>query len=221
MKKDLKIGSKMIKTFNKILIVAPHCDDGELGCSGTMARFIEEGKEVYYVAFSSAEKSVPKGFPTDILKKEIKKAMKSLGLIKNHLILLDYGTRVFPEHRQEILDDLIKLNKTIRPDLVFVPSTYDTHQDHQTISQEGFRAFKRCSILGYELPWNNITFSTDCFIMLEEKHILKKIKALSGYQSQSKKFYMSSQFTKSLATSRGASINVRWAEAFQIIRWIL
>ena len=60
--------------FNRILILAPHTDDGEFGCGGSIARFIEEKKEVFYVAFSAAEKSVPPNFPRDILRKEVKKS---------------------------------------------------------------------------------------------------------------------------------------------------
>ncbi|GAB4373795.1 MAG: hypothetical protein Kow0042_17920 [Calditrichia bacterium] len=53
-----------------ILILAPHTDDGELGCGGTISRFIEEGKNIFYVAFSTASDSVPHPYPADILKKE-------------------------------------------------------------------------------------------------------------------------------------------------------
>ncbi len=43
----------------KILVLAPHTDDGELGCGGTIVRLIDEGQDVYYVAFSICEESVP------------------------------------------------------------------------------------------------------------------------------------------------------------------
>jgi len=98
---------------------------------------------------------------------------------------------------------MIRLREKIQPDLVFLPSTFDNHQDHQVISQEGFRAFKMCSILGYEESWNNPSFTTNGFVKLEEKHINKKIEALSKYQSQSKKSYMSPDFTRSLAKIEG------------------
>ncbi len=39
----------------KILIISPHTDDGELGCGGTIAKFIEEGNEVDYVAFPAVK----------------------------------------------------------------------------------------------------------------------------------------------------------------------
>tara|TARA_Y100000739_G_C20308302_1_gene328716 strand:+ start:165 stop:359 length:195 start_codon:yes stop_codon:yes gene_type:complete len=57
---------------NKILVLAPHTDDGEIGCGGSIARFIDEGKEIYYIAFSKCEESVPKGFPKNILEEEVK-----------------------------------------------------------------------------------------------------------------------------------------------------
>jgi len=213
----------MINNFKKILVLAPHTGDGELGCGGTIAKLIEEKKQVFYVAFSSAEKSVPKDLPKDILKKEVKKAMRILGLSERNLILFNYEVRNFPKYRQEILEDMIKLNEKIKPDLVLLPSTHDIHQDHQVVSQEGFRAFKsmKISILGYELPWNNLTFNTEAFAVLKEKHIRKKIRALSCYKSQSGRFYMSKDFMKSLAKIRGAQVNTRYAETFEVIRWTI
>ena len=213
----------MLNDFKKILVLAPHTDDGELGCGGTIAKFIEQKKQVFYIALSSAEKSIPRGLPKDILKKEIKEAMKVIGLPKENLVLLNYEVRDFPKYRQEILEDLIKLKREIKPDLVLLPSTYDIHQDHQVVSQEGFRAFKsmKISILGYELPWNNLAFATEAFSVLKEKHILKKIRALSCYKSQSDRFYMSEDFMKSLAKIRGAQVNTRYAETFEAIRWTI
>jgi LmbE family N-acetylglucosaminyl deacetylase len=205
----------MFDNIKKVLCLAPHSDDCELGLGGTISRLIEDGKEVYYVAFSTD------GVKDDVLIKEIKKATKKLGLTEDRLILFNYPTRTFNEHRQEILDDMIKLNSQIQPDLVFLPSTYDTHQDHQVVSQEGFRAFKKCSILGYEEMWNNMTFPTTGFVRLEDRHVEAKVDALSGYQSQSKKMYMYPEFTRGLAMLRGAQINTKYAEAFEIVRFIL
>ena len=74
-----------INDFYTILVLAPHTDDGEFGCGGSISKWVNEGKEVYYVAFSSAEKSVLKEMPKDILK-EVQEATKVLG-IKNNLIL--------------------------------------------------------------------------------------------------------------------------------------
>lgn len=70
----------ILNSYNNILVLAPHTDDGELGLGGTISKLIELGKKVTYVAFSTAQQSVPEGFPKDILKTEVKKATAQLGI---------------------------------------------------------------------------------------------------------------------------------------------
>lgn len=69
-----------INNYKNILVLAPHTDDGELGLGGTINYLIEQGKNVVYAAFSTAEQSVPEGFPKDILKTEVKEATLKLVL---------------------------------------------------------------------------------------------------------------------------------------------
>lgn len=38
-----------------VLVLAPHTDDGEFGCGGSIAKFVRQGARVVYVAFSAAE----------------------------------------------------------------------------------------------------------------------------------------------------------------------
>ncbi|HOA81679.1 MAG TPA: PIG-L family deacetylase [Defluviitaleaceae bacterium] len=210
-----------INDFYTILVLAPHTDDGEFGCGGSISKWVNEGKEVYYVAFSSAEKSVPKEMPKDILKKEVQEATKVLGIKKNNLILFDYPVREFPEYRQQILEDMIRLGNELKPELVLLPSTTDTHQDHQTISQEGFRAFKKISMIGYEMPYNNLNFSTNLFVALEERYLNQKIEALKCYRSQAGRIYATDDFVRSLARVRGTQIGIEYAEVFEVIRWVI
>lgn len=204
-----------------ILVLAPHTDDGEFGCGGTIAKLVEEGHNIYYAAFSACQQSVLKDFPADILITEVKSATKILGIKPENLILFDFEVRTFNFHRQEILDELIKLRININPDLVFLPSINDIHQDHHTIAVEGMRAFKNVSLLAYEVPWNNFTFNTTSFSHLSEKHILTKIKALEEYQSQMHRVYASAEFIRSLAHTRGVQIGTKYAEVFDVVRWII
>jgi LmbE family N-acetylglucosaminyl deacetylase len=207
--------------FDKILILAPHTDDGEIGCGGTIAKLVEEGKEVYYAAFSTARTSVRNDLPENILEVEVKAAMEVFEIPPVNLILFNYEVRQFPAHRQEILEDIIKLRERINPDLVFVPSLNDIHQDHQVISREGLRAFKKITILGYEQPWNNIVFETKNFIALKKRHIQKKIEALRCYKSQYHRKYLDEEFIWSLARTRGTQIEGQYAEAFEVLRFVI
>jgi LmbE family N-acetylglucosaminyl deacetylase len=210
-----------MKDKQRILVLAPHTDDGELGCGATIARFIEEGGEVYYAAFSICEESVPEGFPRNILESEVKKATVKLGIKRENLIIKKYPVRNFFLHRQDILEDLILLKGELNPELVFLPSSFDVHQDHTTIFQEGRRAFKSESILGYEFMWNNFAFDTTCFYVVGQRHIDKKIEALDEYDSQKHRFQAKEKMIIGLANYRGLQIAEEYAEAFEVIRWIV
>lgn len=211
----------MPKKNKRILILAPHTDDGEFGCGGTITKFINEGAQVYYAAFSACEQSVLKEFPKDILITEVKKATKILGIEPSNLILFKYDVRKFNYFRQDILDDMIKLRHEIKPDLVFMPCENDVHQDHHTIYQEGVRAYKFSSILCYELPWNNLSLNTTSFVHLTEEEISIKVKALKEYKSQAHRPYASEEFIRALALTRGTQIGAKYAETFEIKRWII
>ncbi len=212
----------MFKTDKqRILVLAPHTDDGELGCGASIAKFLEQGHEVYYAAFSACEISVPSHMPSDILIKEVKAATKLLGILPENLFLFNYEVRTFSYHRQSILQDMIDLKNKLEPNLVLVPSLTDLHQDHGTISQEALRAYKTVSILSYELPWNNISFDTTCFIPLNESQVMKKVEALAQYESQKHRPYANEEFIRGLARTRGVQINERYAEVFEVVRWVM
>jgi LmbE family N-acetylglucosaminyl deacetylase len=204
----------------KILVLAPHTDDGELGCGGAVSKFIAEGKQVHYAAFSLCSKSLPAGLPADTLDYECKKATSVLGISPGHLSLFDFDVRNFEKYRQEILEELVKLNKQIDPDLVFIPSAADIHQDHGVIHTEALRAFKNSSILGYELPWNHPQFSSPFYIKLSSGDIDKKWEALKEYRSQAHRNYMQEDFIRSLAKVRGVQANTEYAEAFEVYKLI-
>lgn len=212
----------MIKDLKKALVLAPHTDDGEFGCGATLAKLVEEGVEVYYVAFSSCEQSVPEGFPSDVLVKEVKRATAKLGIKPENVKVLEYEVRKFNYSRQDILEDLIAFRRDIDPDLIFIPSTNDIHQDHSVIAVEAMRAFKNRKILSYELPWNNFEFSMDCFIVVEDRHLNKKIESIKEYESQAGiRPYASEEFLRSLSMVRGIQIGKKYAEVFEVKRLII
>ena len=208
------------QNVKNVLVLAPHTDDGELGCGATIARLIDEGANVYYAAFSTAAASVPSRFPSNQLEIEVRHATAKLGIPELNLIVYDYEVRKLNYVRQEILEQLVSLRSEVNPDLVFMPSSKDIHQDHLTMYNEGLRAFKFSSILGYELIWNNLSFSTDTFIVVSEDQVQRKIDALKEYKTQEGRNYMSPDFIRSLATVRGTQIGAQYAEAFEAVRII-
>ena len=216
-----EIGYMLFNDVNRVLVLAPHTDDGGLGMGGTIHKLLSMGKQVIYVAFSTAGKSLPAGMANDTLKVEVKHATGKLGIEEQNLIIYDYEVRELNYARQQILEALIALRGQLHPDIVFVPSLHDVHQDHQTIAQEAVRAFKNTTLLGYELIWNNLTFNTQCFVELSEDDLRAKQEALHEYHSQHGRMYMSDEFVRSLAVTRGVQAGVPLAEVFEVIRLFL
>ena len=207
--------------YKRVLVLSPHTDDAELGAGGTIARFIKEGKEIFFIVFSTCENSVPSGFPKDTLRNECLNSTRVMGLVPERVFILDYQVRTFPAQRQEILEDLIKFRRQIKPDLVLTPSSKDTHQDHGVIFWEALRAFKKgSSIWGYEHPWNNLAFTTDIFVKLADEHLEKKIEALTQYKSQGKRSYFADNYIRSMAYTRGTQVDLAYAETFELVRLV-
>jgi len=204
----------------RVLVLAPHTDDGEFGCGGVMARLVEAGSEVRYVAFSIATRSLPAGFAPDTLASEVREATAELGISSENLTVHDFDVRTFPEHRQQILELLIEVWNDWQPDVVFQPSLHDIHQDHQTVAAEGLRAFKRTTILGYEIPWNNLDFAYQAYFALDERHVERKVAALGRYASQQHRRYANPEYVWNLARTHGINVNRDYAEVFQVYRVI-
>lgn len=204
----------------RVLVLAPHTDDAELGCGGTISRMIEEGAELFVAAFSTADESLPEGKPRGTLKEEFLEATRILGIPAERVGVYGYPVRRLSYHRQEVLEELVKLRTQLNPELVFLPCSSDLHQDHQVLHIEGLRRFKDLSVLGYELPWNHVTFSAEAFVVLEERHLQKKWEALQAYRSQLAlgRPYFASEFIRGLAKVRGTQVKTEWAEAFEVIR---
>jgi LmbE family N-acetylglucosaminyl deacetylase len=206
--------------FERVLVIGAHTDDIEMMCGGTIAKLIGKGCDVHYATFSFADKSLPEGYPEGTTRQEVGGATKVLGISLLNLYLHDYEVRVFPQYRQEILEDLVSLRKEIAPNLVLTHNSRDTHQDHKTISDETYRAFKQsASIWGYESFKNNRSFDNDIYVKITIDQINKKIQAVSRYHSQLAKVD-NRQALIGLARFRGAQINHDYAECFQALRII-
>jgi len=207
-----------------VLILSPHTDDAELGCGGTIIKLIEDKHEICWVVFSTAEDSLPAGLPKDTLKKEYFNVIRDLALKEENCQVFDYRVRNLHQYRQEILENLIQTRERYNPNLVIGPSINDLHQDHQVVAHEMIRAFKTTtSIVCYELPWNHVTFDTQCFSKLKADHIERKCAILKNYESQfiKNKPYFSKEYIYGLAKTRGIQSNAEYAEAFEVVRWIL
>ncbi len=197
---------------DRALVLAPHTDDGEFGCGGTIAKLAQDEVLVYYVALSIPE-------PVEELGREVHEATKLLGV--ERLDLHRFTPRDFYSQRQEILQLFVELGEELQPTVVFCPSSSDVHQDHQVVAAEAQRAFKRTTLLGYELPWNNYRFSYQAFVGLSFDHVELKTRAIACYRSQEQRAYADAGYLRAQARVHGVAAGTGWAEAFEVYRAVL
>ena len=197
-----------------ILAIAPHIDDVELGAGATIYN-LSKNNDVYYIGLS-----LPPLVDIEEIVHEFRESAKCLGLKPENIILRNYDPRNLFDSRSEILQLFYDLNKQYKPDLVFIPNSYDMHQSHEVVHAEGRRAFKYTTMLGYELPWNYTEFSMDVFITLDRESLQAKVDAVNAYKTQKSRTFFSNNIVEDLARVRGKQIEREYAECFELIRWI-
>jgi len=206
----------------RVLAISAHTDDAIVLAGGTLTRFVDEGHSIHYVGLSLAEKSIPLNFPKQVLNDECHEAVSKLGIPRDRVLLSYFPVRQFPKYRQKVLEALRMLSE-YKPELVLVHGSVDIHQDHQVVYQEALRAFKNCSIIGYNCPWNVFGGERqNLFVRLTDEQLKRKLTAVKCFKSQIAKGspYFTPEYLRGLAVERGSRIGVQYAEAFEVIREI-
>ena len=202
--------------------MSPHTDDAELGCGGTMARWIDEGAELFTAAFSTAETSLPPGSKPYRLKDECHAALDELGVPRENRFIYDFPVRELGYHRQEVLEEMVKLARgRSQPEVVLVPSGADLHQDHAVVHQESVRAFRhtaRC--WATSCPGTTSPSPPRPSWCSTRAHLRRKWAALTKYESQLEvaRPYFRYEFIESMARVRGLQVKAAFAEAYEAIR---
>lgn len=168
--------------------------------------------------FSRAEESLPDNLPPDTLEQEFRNSMALLD-ITDDIHMGCIPVRHFPEHRQSVLEDLVRINRDYGPDLVLTMNSSDTHQDHTVVHQETVRAFRGSTVLGYEIPWNQQQNVINLFVEVNPEDVEMKAKMLGQYRSQVelRRPYVSDDYVWSAATFRGFQARMKLAEAYEVI----
>ena len=204
----------------KVLLLSAHTDDCELAMGGTISRFVNAGADIMWVIFCNAWESLPASYPEGTLLTEQEAAAGKLGIGPERVTVKSIPVRHFPEHRQHILEDLVEIKKSFRPDLVFCPSLQDTHQDHKTLAEEAQRAFKSSTLLGYIIPWNMHLEKRNLFMELSPEDFEKKMEALACYKSQIEKYPILLEKTRAIGYAGGLSCLEGYSESFEVIRMV-
>ena len=211
-------GFAMMFHDQKILFIGAHPDDIELGC-GALISHIAKDNEIFCVTLSDNQGN-PLLIDSENLVEEHYRSMNLLGIQENNIILDKFIALGFHNSRQDILEYMNKLKRTYKPDIVFIHSSADIHQDHNTLTKEALRAFRDTTLLGFEIIRSSYGFIPKFFAAINAIDVEYKIKALAEYKTHSDKYYFNPNIIRSSLIHNGALIGCQYAEGFDIIRII-
>ena len=143
--------------------------------------------------------------------------MKYLRPTKYHID--DYRGDSLPDHRYEVRSTLEDLKKNLDPDIIFTHSRKSLHQSHVALSEEIERIMRNFSILTHEGIKGGPHLVPNFFIEISEEEVEEKIKLLSFIESESNKYFLQQDLIKSVAQVLGGRIGVKYAEAFEVVRF--
>lgn len=197
----------------RVCCIGAHPDDIELGCGALIAN-IGKRAEVFCVTLSDNQKNPD----LSNLVAEHRASMSVLGVPADHDYLMDFETRRFPQLRQEILETLIKIKRDFRPEIVFVHTRNDIHQDHVTVMDETVRAFRGTTVLGFDVLRSSYGFFPHFLFEVSEEDVEKKLAALAEYKTYTDRYYFESSITRATMIRHGALAERPFAEGFDIHR---
>lgn len=198
-----------------ILVFGAHPDDIEIGMGGTLVKFSKKGNNVKgYVATLPDEKEG-----------RIKEAQISADILGIDIKLLDMN---FDElyHNRKIVEIIDSIIVEFKPDMVFTHWNKDSHQDHNALTRGVIAATRKnnCSVYMYEqtLPGGIVPYSFQAQMFIDiSNEIEEKLSSISAHKSQLVRNgdeWING--VKGRAMYRGNQINVKYAEAFQVIKYI-
>lgn len=207
---DSKSGKK-----KNVVVFGAHPDDFEVGCSGTILKFIKNINLRIVVMSDRYEDGKMRNLSDQ------EKSFKILGLSKVPVKVYDIPTRIFHDFRSKIRNILYEIATKSNVDIIFTPPIHDIHQDHIVLADEVLRLFREKTIFGYEVVRSGYNFRPQMHVRLTENIVEQKIKAAQCYKTQwsttkSGGYYFAKDVMKGLMRARGAQFGLEYAEAFEV-----
>jgi LmbE family N-acetylglucosaminyl deacetylase len=218
-----------------VIVISAHPDDEVLGCGGTLAKHRDNGDKIYWIITTGIFEDT--GFSKERVqtrREEIDIISSKLGI--KEVFKLGYPTMTLTDETLiKMIPEIGRIFNKCEPEVIYVLNRSDAHSDHLITFKATFACTKSFrypfvkKVLMYEcisetefgasLPEN--VFIPNYFVNISN-FIEEKITLMKVYESEMgiHPFPRSIENIKALAHFRGASVGVKYAEAFQLLKFI-
>jgi LmbE family N-acetylglucosaminyl deacetylase len=221
--------------MKNIIVISAHPDDEVLGAGGTLLKHKNNGDNIYWIITTKIYEN--QGFPKELFESrqsEIQKVSTFYGM-KNTFIL-DYPTMSLTnETLLEMIPKISNIFNEVKPEIIYCLNRSDAHSDHRIT----FDAIMACT-KSFRYPFIKQVYMYECISETEfapplaenvflpnhyvdiSEYMDGKLEIMKVYSSElgEHPFPRSIRNIEALATFRGASAGVEYAEAFQLVKSI-
>ena len=221
--------------MKNIIVISAHPDDEILGAGGTLLKHKSKGDNVAWVIVTSMTEE--QGYSKEKIadrEKEIKKVSQMVGF--SNVYRLNYPVVTLnSDSMNDMVPEISSIFLEFKPEVIYVMNRSDAHSDHRYT----FNSVMSCT-KSFRYPFIKKIFMYECISetefapQLHEKVFIpnyfvdisdffkQKLKIMQTYESELgvHPFPRSERNIEALATFRGASVGVEYAESFQIIKII-
>jgi LmbE family N-acetylglucosaminyl deacetylase len=203
----------------KMLFLGAHSDDIEIGCGGTVIELLRQypGAHVHWIVLSAVGARAG----------EARRAARLLlrGAAQRTVIVKEFRESYFPSEYPAIKSFFEEIKRAVTPDVVFVHSRDDLHQDHRVLGELAWNTFRDHVILEYEIPkFDGGLGSPSVFIPLRAATARRKVDILMKvFGTQRSKRWFTPETFRGLMRLRAIECNAPdgWAEAFYSRKLVL
>ncbi len=202
--------------MRNILAIGAHPDDIELGCAGTLLKYVKSGCNVYLCVMSEGTEAGD----SVIRRKEQEDSAKRIGA--KELIWGDLVDTKFKVNKETVtfIEDVVA---KVRPYEIYVNYPKDSHQDHRALAQNVISATRyNKRVLFYE-DYTSHDFNPDIFVDIEDV-LNEKNGVMKAFQSQVSRSFPAGpkmlENVRAVASFRGFQAKVKYAEGFKAARYL-
>ena len=206
-----------------ILAIGAHFDDVELGCGGALAKHVSEGDDVYvYVptvsGFTGSKNQTIR--TNEVALKEAKEAMAILGV--KELFCGEFKT-LEVEFVDALNIEMLNIIKDHSIEKVYTHWTGDIHHDHQAVAMASLHSCRHVPrLLMYRSNWYHSTqdFKGNFYVDISDYWDVKK-NAIRAHASEVERVGGKwVEFFKNEAENAGQRIGVKFAEVYEVVKWL-
>jgi LmbE family N-acetylglucosaminyl deacetylase len=203
-----------------VWVLSPHPDDDVIGCGGTLIKHVAMGHKVRIIYLCSGDKGIKDKNPKEVMnirKSEAQNAALVMGLSESSLHFLNFEDEKLRIKIDKAAEEIRQLFNDFPPNLIYLPSFLDKHNDHFATNQIVKKLGLKNTILAAYEVWTplipNRIVDISNLINQKEKAIQAHVSQIKALQYD-KAILGLNQYRAKMYTKK----NFEYAEAFLVLK---